>query len=247
MRRQLLALAFGLVLLPQQVLAHEQQTYEIGEEQYHFVVGSIGEPIVVDDKTGVEIVVSKMSEPHHHDEAGEAEAGHEDAMAPVEGLDKSLQVEISAGNNKKVLALSPIYGKPGSYRASFIPTIQTTYAYRFFGTIDNTPVDLSFVCNPAGHPLTEENGKEVEVSEGVTRLSKLGSFGCPLSKADLVFPEGAATIHELDARVQALEVNSTSGSLSGFNAAALAAGFLGLSMGVLAFIKSSKSTRNTSK
>lgn len=181
--------------MPLMASAHEHRMYEIGGKTYAFTVGSLGEPVVVDDKTGVDLSVEEFSGKgmdHGHGSEAAQQKG-----TPVTGLEKTLKVEISAADKKRVMDLAPQYGKPGSYKAHFIPTVQTTLTYRFFGEINGTPVDLSFTCNPAGHPVTEDDTTEKKLSDGVTQTLKKGAFGCPMAKADLGFPEPSATINDL--------------------------------------------------
>ena len=166
------------LLAPSFALAHEHQVFTIGGKSYEFVVGSLGEPLVVDDKTGVDLRVSQGG-------------------VAVEGLEKDLKVELIAGDKKKTLDMTTVYGTKGSYKAIFFPTIQTTLTYRIFGKINNTPVDLSFTCNPAGHVAEPDDKTAVPVSEGVVRTLKSGQFGCPMDKAELGFPEESMTSVEL--------------------------------------------------
>lgn len=168
--------------------AHETQRFLINGTEYQFVVGSLNEPIVVDDKTGVDLRVARVTG------GGEVEHGHGEGMPAVEGLEETLEVELIAGDAQKTLALSPVYNTPGAYKASFYPTVATTYTYRVFGTLEGTPIDLSFSCSPAGHTEAEEDTSRVEVSENVTRTFKSGAFSCPLPKADMGFPEPSAEI-----------------------------------------------------
>lgn len=180
------------IAVPSFAFAHETQQFRIGEETYQFIVGSVGEPVVVDDKSGVHLEISLATASAHVDES----VPHSDEGA-VAGLENTLKVEVIAGDKKKVFDLRPAFGEPGTYSATFFPTVQTSLTYRFFGTIDEVPVDLSFTCNPAGHPTTSEDKTEVEMSEGVTRALKRGAFGCPMAKADLGFPEPSTSLNEL--------------------------------------------------
>lgn len=185
------ALAAVLAFVPVLVSAHEHQQFEIGHQVYEFGIGSLNEPLVVDDKSGVELSVSmvgheEMAANDHHAEGG-----------AVVGLEETLQVELIAGSQKKILPLSPIYGEPGSYKAPFYPTVATTLSYRVFGELNGTPVDLLFTCSPAGHAAAEDDTTEVEVSEGVTRILKSGAFGCPVEKEVMGFPEPSADIQSL--------------------------------------------------
>jgi hypothetical protein len=86
-----------------------------------------------------------------------------------------------------VFDLKPTYGAPGRYEAVFYPTVATTSSLRLFGTINNVPVDLPFVCNSLGHVSVEDNSA-VKLSEQVTRKALSGSFDCPGARADVEFP-----------------------------------------------------------
>jgi len=225
-------ISIGFFLLPTLASAHEHQTFRMGTSTYEFTVGSLNEPVTVDDKSGVELSVIRLADDHAEEEAHDDAAPHEEAGTPVEGLQSTLQVEISAGDTKKVLPLTTIYGKAGSYKAVFFPTIATTLTYRFFGTIDDAPVDLSFTCNPAGHPQTEPSTEEVKISETVTRLKKTGAFGCPTAKEDLGFPEPSASLFDLREGAGGQGGDDSDSLLS---IVALLAGLAGLGLGVAAW------------
>jgi hypothetical protein len=191
------ALAFIAVLFsPFSALAHERQVFDIGGQKYLFTVGSIGEPIVVDDKTAVDLRV-KFADPANPGD------GNTPGARPADGLEQSMQVEIIAGDKKKTFALEPAYKDPGAYKAVFFPTIQTALTYRFFGTINNVPVDVSFPCDASGVKKTEEDKTEVKMSESVTRTLKVGSFGCPLAKDALGFPESSVSLNGLHEDIHA--------------------------------------------
>ena len=64
--------------------AHENHTYRIGDKVYQINIGSLNEPVVVDDKTGLDLRVE-------HPAVGKGEP------TPVTGLDQTLKVEIPAG------------------------------------------------------------------------------------------------------------------------------------------------------
>lgn len=210
---------YSLFLTNSSALAHESQTFRIGGREYDFVIGSLNEPVAVDDKTGVELRVSDIA-----------------AKAPVAGLEQTLRVELVAGDKKKILNLAATYGTPGSYRAVFIPTVQTTYTYRIFGTIHDVPVDISFTCNPAGHPASPEDLTPVEMGTDVVRLRKSGAYGCPVGRADLGFPESSATVYDLRADIAALEKDLEHAVSSNRNLSVLAAflGAVGIGLGIAA-------------
>jgi len=179
--------------------AHEHDTFKIGDRQYVFTVGSLNEPIMVDKISGVDFRVALVpaiggGHPDRHGEAG----------TPVVGLDQTLKVELSAGNKKETLALDPVRNTPGSYAASFIPTVQTTYSYRIFGTIDNQPVDATFSCVTGEVSESAEDNAEVKLSGTVTRIRKVGAFGCPSARKIAGFPEPALSSYDLSQNTQSL-------------------------------------------
>lgn len=196
--RRLLSLlgVLSVFAAPASAFAHEHQSFRINGKTYDFTVGSLNEPVAVDDKTGVEVSVS-LADEHHEEDEHHVDGDEHEAAKPVLNLEKTLKVELQAAGKKKELPLTTVYGEPGSYKAVFIPTVATTLTYRLFGTIDGTPVDLSFTCNPAGHPATPEDTTELKLSDSVTRVHKTGAFGCPVAKADLGFPEPSMTINDL--------------------------------------------------
>jgi hypothetical protein len=230
-------MAFLIIASPQGAFAHETRMYEIKHQPYQFVVGSLNEPIAVDDKTGVHIMVTRPAAMEKKEEGD-----HHEAAGAVEGLDKTFKVEVSAGDKKKIMDLTPIYGEAGAYRASFIPTVQTTYTYRFFGTLNNTPVDVSFSCNPAGHPVSEEDKKEVEISKDVHQTLKRGAFGCPVAKTHLGFPESSVSEYEMVRKTESLvaDVKSQAQGARTTGTVGIVVGILGLIVGAGAWMRGKK-------
>jgi len=70
--------------------------------------------------------------------------------APVEHLDKSIQVEVIVGGAaaRRTFDLQPVPQEPGHYQAPFIPTAVGDYTFRIFGTIGSTKVDEQFESGP---------------------------------------------------------------------------------------------------
>lgn len=189
--KRIAVFALLALMLPVSAFAHEVQVFEINGEQYQFVIGSLNEPLVVDDKSGVDL---RVSMPEHE---GMAATDHHATGGVVTGLEETLKVELIAGDKKKTLDLSPVYNTPGSYKAPFYPTVATTLSYRVFGTINDTPVDLTFSCSAAGHTEAKEDTTRVQISDKVFRVSKTGAYGCPTEKADMGFPEASASVADL--------------------------------------------------
>lgn len=180
----------------QNVYAHQRQLFTIGEEDYLFVVGSLNEPIFVDDKTGVDFAAYI---PDPTDPANSQANG----TKPIEGFENILKVELAAGDKKKVLNFEPAYQNPGHYEATFFPTIETTYNYTLFGNINGTDFRATWTCTPAaGEPLS--NNSTVPISDNVIRKSIIGSFGCPESRTDLGFPEPYLSNNEISNKLNEL-------------------------------------------
>ena len=184
-------------LLHQNIYAHQRQLFTIGNTDYLFVVGSLNEPIFVDDKTGVDLAAYS---PDPNDPVDSKANG----TKPIEGLENILKVELAAGDKKKVLDFEPAYQNPGHYDAVFFPTIETTYNYTLFGNINSTDFRATWTCSPAeGEPLSDNS--TVQISDDVIRKAMLGSFGCPQPRTDLGFPEPYLTNNEIVKKLNELE------------------------------------------
>ena len=80
-------------------------------------------------------------------------AGQDEGVAvPVEGLEGSLQVEVThvSRNVSRTFNLKAVWGDPGHYVAGLIPTASGIYEFRFFGTIEGTTIDETFVSQGGG-------------------------------------------------------------------------------------------------
>jgi hypothetical protein len=196
-------LLFASVASTQFAFAHQRQLFTIGDKDYLFAVGSVNEPVFVDDKSGVELFAywPNASDPINSQANG---------TRPIEGLEKMLKVEISAGDKNKTLSFEPAFRDPGHYEAPFFPTIETTYNYRLFGDINGTAFNATWTCSPAGGDETPiSDNSTTQLSQGVTRKSIMGSFGCPLPRTDAGFPEPYMSNVEIQKMLSKSE-NSTS-------------------------------------
>lgn len=221
------AVAAIVLLLPFSALAHEHRVFTIGDKEYNITVGSLGEPVHVDDKAGVEVIVSQLGgDTVQQPMADGIEEGDDGPTGtPVEGLEKDLKVEVSAGAQKKIFPLEPEDGKSGSYEAVFYPTVQTTYSYRVFGTLNGTSIDITYTCSPDSTANVAEEKSSVHVSDKVTQTLKGGAFGCPEAKADVQFPEQTMNLTDLTTKVDAMSQDRKS----------IDFGLIGFVMGVLSF------------
>jgi hypothetical protein len=101
--------------------AHEVR--DVGD--YTFVVGFIDEPVYSGQKSGLELSVT----------AGER---------PVEGLEETLEAEVTYEGETQELPLSARFGEPGGYESVFFPTAAGQYTFHIFGEIEGVAVDESF-------------------------------------------------------------------------------------------------------
>jgi hypothetical protein len=185
----------------QNVFAHESRLYSIGNKDYWITVGSIGEPVFVDDKSGAEAFISTADPANPLD-------SDSNGTKMMEGLEKTLKFEISAGDKKKVFEIEPAWNDPGHYEAVFYPTVETTYNYRLFGTINNVSVSFDFQCQTSEGEGQQENSTK-QISEGVTQKAQRGGFGCIDSRADVGFPEPYVSNNELVHMINKTKGNST--------------------------------------
>lgn len=170
------------------VSGHERRLYTIGDQDYLFVVGSINEPVYVDDRSGVEVFAWW---PDPADQMNSQANG----TKPIEDL--TLKVDVSAGGKNMTLDLEPAFRDPGHYEALFYPTVPTSYSYTVYGDINGTAFRDTFDCNPATGMEPAQDNSTVPVSDGVTRIGQAGGFGCIESRADIAFPEQYVSNYEL--------------------------------------------------
>lgn len=186
-------------ILQNMAFAHQRQLFTIGDKDYLFVVGSIGEPLYVDQKSGVELFAywPDPSDPVNSQANG---------TKPIEGLESMLKVDVSAGDKNRTLDFEPAFMDPGHYEASFFPTVETTYNYTIFGNINGTAFNATWTCSPGGgESAPVSDNSTVEISPNVTRKSIMGGFGCPLPVSDAGFPEPMMSNQEIVKKLSELE------------------------------------------
>ncbi|MGA8105455.1 MAG: hypothetical protein WB815_02280 [Nitrososphaeraceae archaeon] len=178
-------------ILQNVAFAHQRQLFTIGDKDYLFVVGSLGEPLYIDQKSGVDF---SAFWPDPSDPVNSRANGSK----PIEGLENMLKVEVVAGDKNKTFDFEPAFMNPGHYEAPFFPTVETTYNYTLFGVINGTNFRATWTCSPAGGEGTLiSNNSTVEISPNVTRKSMMGSFGCPQSLSEAGFPEPMMSNQEI--------------------------------------------------
>jgi hypothetical protein len=214
--------------LPFVASAHEHDNFKIGNSYYQFVVGSLNEPLVVDDKSGLDLTITKCNTAACTATMGADGDMDGPAGTPVTGLESTLKVEMVAGDQKSSMDISPQYGKDGAYKTTFYPTVATTFSYHITGTLAETPVDLMFTCVPAGTAKAADDTTAKKLSDSVTQTLHGGAFGCALTKEDLGFPQKASSL---------ASVSSAVDSTKGMTTAALAISILGVILGGVALMR----------
>jgi hypothetical protein len=219
------AAALGLASVP--VFAHEDREIE----GYHFTVGFMEEPALEGSRNAVSLEVMKAPEAAAH-EQGEnpqtspsgpevaAEHSHTEAeLAPVEGLESTLQVEVIhiPTGISRVMPLRPVFGEPGHYAADLIPTAPGQYRFRFFGAVEGMNIDETFESGPDTFDNVEEAkalqfpeplpaAREVEgavrgtqataqeAQETASSASTLGMIGIVLGAVGVMFGIGGVVL-----------------------------------------------------
>jgi hypothetical protein len=212
--------ALGLTAIP--VLAHEHR--EIGS--YEFIVGFMEEPALEGSQNAVSLEVMKAPEAAANEQGenpqsspsspqDEAEGGHEEAeLAPVEGLESTLQVEVThiPTGVSEVMPLRPVFGEPGHYAADLIPTAPGQYRFRFFGTVEDMNIDETFESGPDTFDNIQEAGA-------------------------LQFPEPLPAVREIEGAVRgtqatAQEARETASSASTLGIIGIVLGAVGVMFGI---------------
>ncbi len=138
--------------------------------------------------------------------------------SPVEGLADTLKVTVSAQGQDTDLPLKARFGTPGAYNGYFMPTAEGEYSFHITGTIDGNAVDETFTSGP-------DTFSSVEAPNGFP----------------VAYDAGGTDVSTLQERVTALENDdSSSGSGSTLGIIGIIIGALGLGVGGMAFVRSSK-------
>ena len=217
----LAALAASLVTAAA-ISAHDHRS--VGD--YQFTVGFAVEPAIEGVANGVDLRVEKSAASQGQDSSagqhggtssgGGGGMGHDHGeIVPVEGLDQTLQVEVThlGSGVSKSMQLGVVFGQPGHYKAALIPTASGHYRFRFFGTVEGNPVDESFESGP-------------------------NTFSTVNPAGDLHFPERRATVREIEGAVRGAQASAEGAQDASIEAADSASaatmlGIAGIVLGVL--------------
>lgn len=175
------------IVFPGMALAHERR--KVGK--YELVVGFLAEPALVGQPNGISLAVTNT-----------------ETNQPVEGLQQTLQAEITYGDKAMPVSLRARFRVPGNYTADFIPTRAGSYGFRFYGEIEGMRVDERFKSGP-------------------------GTFNDVQGLEELQFPDKTPDASEIAARSQRAQDAGSLGVLVGSGAAVLAVA--GIVLGLVSF------------
>ena len=159
-------------------LAHGDE--EVGD--YKLVVGFFNEPAYEGGVNAASIRVTRSDDSAGMSgSTGMSGMSHSDDAVGVEGLDQTLQVEVTyvPTSTSKTMDLLAVYGDPGHYVAYFIPTAPGHYRFRLIGTIEANEIDETFESMAGG-----------------------GEFDDVRSQTGLHFPEPRPSLRELESAVR---------------------------------------------
>ncbi|HLR47021.1 MAG TPA: hypothetical protein VK092_07660 [Deinococcales bacterium] len=124
-------------------LAH--QSLDVGDGAYRLSAGFQSEPAYTGVMNGLELLVSDAD-------------GN-----PVENLESSLTaVVLGPEDAELVLELNAVYGEPGTYSGSFIPTAVGDYTFRVSGFIGAVEFDEHF-DDPGHYEPVVRDASEVSI------------------------------------------------------------------------------------
>ena len=165
----------ALLALTQPAAAHERRN--VGP--YQVVVGFGSEPAFAGSTNGASIRITVTR-----------------TTKPVEGVEKTLSVEIAAGGLKPLaLPLRAVFGNPGLYQADFVPTKEGAYIFRFKGKIESLDVDEKFESGPGRFNDVEGVAKlqyPEQVPSGADLTKKLGDAQSTADQSRLLAVAGLA-------------------------------------------------------
>lgn len=148
---------FLLLLIPGLIgIAYGHTVDAVGE--YRVEIGWMNEPVVSGETNAIEFYVSplipcpEISKPIKCAESQEFQNG-------IEGLKKTVKMQLIYKDESITLPLSPDHDIPGKYYAFVNPTVSGFYQANMLGIIEDTPISLSM------HPPKVEERAYIEFPE----------------------------------------------------------------------------------
>ena len=152
-----LSLLLLLLIIPGSIgIVYGHTVDAVGE--YRVEIGWMNEPVVSGETNAIEFYVSplvpcpEIPEPIKCAESQKFQNG-------VEGLKKTVKMQLIYKDEIITLPLSPDHNIPGKYYAFVNPTVSGFYQANMLGTIEDTPISLSM------HPPKVEERSYIEFPE----------------------------------------------------------------------------------
>jgi hypothetical protein len=134
-------LALFLLIIPGLVgIANAHTMDSVGE--YRVEIGWMNEPVVSGETNAIEFYVSPLIPCPEISESIKCAASQE-FQNGVEGLKKTVKMQLIYKDESIMLPLSPDHDIPGKYYAFINPTIAGYYQANILGTIEDTSISLS--------------------------------------------------------------------------------------------------------
>jgi hypothetical protein len=128
----------------------------------------------------------------------------------LEGLEKTLKMDVTAGGQTRTFEMYPAWQDPGHYLTDFMPTAVGDYQVRLYGMIENTQIDEMFESGPDRFSPVE-----------------------PL--VDAQFPIKLATADEMTKMVQ--DANAKAAQAQTFGIIGILVGIVGIVVAVIALVR----------
>ena len=207
----------AIILATAAAFAHEGRD----EGEYRMVVGFLDEPAYEGQRNAVSLRVTKGSSDGQHGE-----------MAPVEGLESTLQVEVThvATGVSRTMNLRAVFDDPGHYSAALIPTAPGHYRFRFIGSIEGEAIDSTFDSASGGGDFDD-----VQVASAIHFPEEL-----PSSRELVSVVRGGQTAIQ-QAQDAAIMAEDSAGSASTLGLIGVILGVIGIATGAVAVVVAMRS------
>ena len=189
--------------------------------EYRVEIGWMNEPVVSGETNAIEFYASPLVPCPDIPEPIKC-AESQDFKNGVEGLKKTVKVQLIYKDESIMLPLSPDHNIPGKYYAFVNPTVSGFYQANMLGTIEDTPISLSM------HPPKVAERAYIEFPEPSDITIQQMIDGHTALIAD---------IKELKESVSSFEQSSSQNDLGG----PIILGIVAIGIAAAAFVKARKS------
>ena len=200
--------------------AFAHQTDSVGE--YRIETDWKNKPIVAGESNAIIVYVSKM------DKSKEAADQTFDSSKGIDGLRKTLKIQLVVGDDEQSITLPLLKTEiSGMYESPITPTFIGWSQLNFFGTINDTKINLAL------HPLKVEESSSLEFPPVESTVVESGDFEREINDLRSDIRALESTINELK------ELENQPNDLMGseITIAAIGLGIAGIVIGVASFAR----------